>query len=109
MTSARFTPAATTSRTTSPLPGWGSGCSVHSRTSGPPGSRMEMPYTTADGSAAGPGALVGRVGAPGAADLWITWVDVRDAGGAALARRRGVAGLAELHRRPGPAARPAGS
>src|SRR5688572_25625824 len=42
MTSARFTALATTSRRTCPGPGSGSGTSVHSRTSGSPGSRITM-------------------------------------------------------------------
>jgi DNA-binding MarR family transcriptional regulator len=50
ITSARLTAVAMTSTTTSFGPGSGSGCSVHSRTSGPPGSRMLIAYTTRDAS-----------------------------------------------------------
>src|SRR2546423_15059902 len=42
MRSARLTALATTSTTTSPGPATGSGTSTHSRTSGPPGSRMTI-------------------------------------------------------------------
>src|SRR6186713_2202343 len=44
MRSARLTALATTSTSTSPGPATGSGISVHSRTSGPPGSRTVIAY-----------------------------------------------------------------